>query len=178
MFPNGTLSGSGLSSPCENPLYQTLDCNDAVSLIDTDDYSDSLDNATLTALICASSCEASIAQLHDSVSAKCGSSAELIPGMSFRVLVGQFWSSWNQSCFVDPKTGENCNSKKNAPICTGSPAINKLSPDATNNIDKIASFANVDSLSNISTSDLCSYCYVKKLELIQADAYSDTYNDD
>ncbi|OJJ99923.1 carbohydrate-binding module family 50 protein [Aspergillus aculeatus ATCC 16872] len=153
MFPNGTLSGLGLSSTCENALYQTLDCNDAVSLIDTDDYSDSLDNATLTALICASSCEASIAQLHDSVSANCGSSAELIPGMSFLALVDQFWSSWNQSCFVDPTTGENCN-------------------------DEIASFANVDSLSNISTSDLCSYCYVKKLELMQADAYSDAYNDD
>ncbi|PYH48037.1 LysM peptidoglycan-binding domain-containing protein [Aspergillus saccharolyticus JOP 1030-1] len=110
-------------------------------------------NATLTTLLCASSCEASLAQLHDSVSASCGSSAELIPGMSFLALVDQVWSSWNHSCFADPTTGENCN-------------------------DEIATFDNVDSLSNISTSDLCSYCYVKKLELMQADAYSDVYNDD
>jgi LysM domain len=45
-------------------------------------------------------------------------------------------------------------------------------------LDEIASFDDLDSLANISTSDLCSYCYVTKLQLMQEDAYSDAYNDD
>ncbi|KAL4973054.1 hypothetical protein BDW66DRAFT_162375 [Aspergillus desertorum] len=132
MFPNGTLSGLGLSAACEDALTG---------------------DAATTALVCAASCEASIAQLHDSVSASCGSSAELIPGMSYLDLVNQLWSSWNQSCFTDPTTGVNCN-------------------------DEIASWNNFTILEEIPSANLCSYCYIKKLELMQGDAYSDAYNTD
>ncbi|KAJ6096606.1 hypothetical protein N7486_007352 [Penicillium sp. IBT 16267x] len=153
MFQNGTLSGLGLSSTCENALYQTIDCDDNISSLGTDQYIGSFDNATITALVCATGCEASIAQLHDSVMTSCGDSAELIPGIPFLTLVDQLWSTWNQTCFVDPTTGENCN-------------------------DLIATFDNVTSQTNISTTDLCSYCYVTKLALMQQDAYSNIYNDD
>ncbi|RDW90003.1 LysM peptidoglycan-binding domain-containing protein [Aspergillus mulundensis] len=153
MFPNGTLSSLGLSSACEDALYQTVDCDSAVSDLITDGYISSSGEAATTALVCAASCEASIAQLHDSVSASCGTSAELIPGMSYLDLVNQLWSNWNQSCFTDPTTGANCN-------------------------DQIASWNNFTTLEEIPSADLCSYCYVKKLELMQGDAYSDTYNAD
>ncbi|KGO45809.1 Peptidoglycan-binding Lysin subgroup [Penicillium expansum] len=152
-FPNGTLSGLGLSSTCEDALYATVDCDDEISSVMTDGYIGSLDNETLTDLICASTCEASIAELYDSVSTSCGDSAELIAGISYLSLIGQVWSSWNQSCFVDLTTGQNCN-------------------------DVIAKFDNVTSQADIATTDLCSYCYVKKLEMMQADAYSSAYNDD
>ncbi|KAJ5720928.1 uncharacterized protein N7483_008862 [Penicillium malachiteum] len=110
MFPNGTLSGLGLSSACENALYQTIDCDDHISSLSIDGYIGSFDNATVTALVCATTCEISIVKLHNLVSTNCGDSAELIP--------------------------------------------------------------------DISTADLCSYCYVTKLALMQQDAYSDVYNDD
>ncbi|PYH88796.1 hypothetical protein BO71DRAFT_281329, partial [Aspergillus ellipticus CBS 707.79] len=153
MFENGTLAGSGLSTACEDALYQKVYCDEAISDLMTDAYIGSFDNATLTEMVCASSCEASIAQMHESVLDNCGTSASLIPGITFLALVDELWSNWNQSCSVDPTTGENCN-------------------------DEIASFDNVNALADIPTDDLCSYCYVEKLALMQADAYSDVYNDD
>jgi hypothetical protein len=44
-------------------------------------------------------------------------------------------------------------------------------------VDEIASFDNVTSATNISTADLCSYCYVKKLEMMQENAYSSAYDE-
>lgn len=109
MFSNGTLSGLGLSSVCENALYQKVDCDDNISSLVTNDYIGSFNNATMTDLVCTVGCEASIAQFHDSVSTSCGDSASIIPGISYLDFIDQVWSNWNQSCFVDPSTGENCN---------------------------------------------------------------------
>jgi hypothetical protein len=124
MFPNGTLSGLGLSTTCENTLYQTINCDGNVSSLVTGDYIGSFDNSTLTSLVCAESCEASISQMHDSVLANCGASAEYVTGMSYLALVDELWSGWNQSCFVDPTTGENCNGTytSNHMCCTASHA--------------------------------------------------------
>ncbi|KAE8150987.1 hypothetical protein BDV25DRAFT_171767 [Aspergillus avenaceus] len=96
--------------------------------------------------------EGSIAKFHSSVLASCGESAELVPGLPFLGLVDQVWSNWNQSCFVDPDTGKNCN-------------------------DVIAAFPDVDML-DLPTSDLCSYCNTKKLAMMQADAYTEAYTED
>ncbi|RAH47432.1 LysM peptidoglycan-binding domain-containing protein [Aspergillus brunneoviolaceus CBS 621.78] len=153
MFQNGSLASLGLTTTCEEALYQSVACDPAISSLTSDDYLGSFDNATLTALVCASSCEKSIKQLQSSVLTGCGDEAGLIPGLPFVGLVDMLWANWNQSCFMDPTTGENCN-------------------------DQIASFDNVTSLSDISNSDLCSYCYVKKLALMQANGYSGVYNDD
>lgn len=109
MFSNGSLSGFGLTSACEEALYQNIYCDDAVSSLSTDTYVGSFDNSTLTALVCDAGCEATIAQLHDAVAASCGTTAELVPGLPFLGIVDQLWSNWNQSCFTDPITGENCN---------------------------------------------------------------------
>lgn len=109
MFSNGSLSSFGLTSACEQALYQNILCDDAVSSLSTDTYVGSFDNSTLTALVCDAGCEASIAQLHDAVAAGCGTTAGLVPGLPFLGLVDQLWSNWNQSCFTDPTTGENCN---------------------------------------------------------------------
>lgn len=45
-------------------------------------------------------------------------------------------------------------------------------------LDLIATFDNVTSQTDISITNLCSYCYVKQLELMQQDAYSSIYNED
>ncbi|PMD34386.1 carbohydrate-binding module family 50 [Hyaloscypha variabilis F] len=134
MFPNGTLSSMDLTSACESALYQTVYCDDATSSLMTSSYIGSFDNSTLTALVCDTGCESSIAQLHDSVLASCGEATDLVPGLPFLGLVDMLWSNWNQSCFVDPTTGDNCN-------------------------------------------DLCSYCNVEKLALMQANAFTPVYDD-
>ncbi|KAH7121982.1 hypothetical protein B0J13DRAFT_531642 [Dactylonectria estremocensis] len=61
-------------------------------------------------------------------------------------------SDWNQSCFTDPTIGENYNVV-------------------------IAAFPNVTDLSDLVASDLCSYCNVKSFSMLQADAYSDVYEE-
>lgn len=112
MFPNGTLSGLDLSSACETALYSTVDCDDNISSLITNDYIGSFDNATTTASVCAASCETSITNMYNSVLSSCGVSAELTQGMTYLSLINQLWSNWNQSCFVDPTTGQNCNGKR------------------------------------------------------------------
>jgi hypothetical protein len=109
MFANGSLSSFGLTTACELSLYDSVDCDPGVSSLATSSYGGSLDNDTLTSLVCQSACGTSIAQLRDSVETSCGSTAELVPGMTFLALVDQVWSNWNSSCFTDPTTGDNCN---------------------------------------------------------------------
>lgn len=109
MFTNGSLSSLGLPSACEQSLYNSIDCDPGVSALATSSYGGSLNNATLTSLVCQSACGTSIAQLHGSVAASCGTTAALVPGMPFLALVDQVWSNWNQTCFTDPTTGDNCN---------------------------------------------------------------------
>jgi len=117
MFPNGTLSSMDLTSACESALYQTVYCDDATSSLMTSSYIGSFDNSTLTALVCDTGCEISIAQLHDSVLASCGEATDLVPGLPFLGLVDMLWSNWNQSCFVDPTTGDNCNGERRISFC-------------------------------------------------------------
>ncbi|KAG6365631.1 hypothetical protein INS49_007242 [Diaporthe citri] len=154
MFPNGTLSSLGLDldSACESALYQTVDCDDATSTLMTDGYIGSFDNATLTASVCAAGCGSSLAQLHADVATSCGEAAKLIDGLPFLSLVDMLWSNWNQSCFYDPATGENCN-------------------------DVIAAFSNVTDVTLLPTEDLCSSCYLQKFALLQADAFSGVYEE-
>lgn len=110
MFSNGSLSSLNLTSACEAALYQTVDCADETALLMTSGYVGSIENATETASVCDAGYEASVAQLHDAVATSCvGSSANLMDGMPFVDLVDLFWSNWNQSCFVNPATGTNCN---------------------------------------------------------------------
>jgi hypothetical protein len=109
MFSNGSLSSLGLITACELSLYGSIDCDPRVSSLATSSYGGSLDNDTLTSLVCRSACGTSIAQLRDSVETSCGSTAALVPGMTFLALVDQVWSNWNASCFTDPTSGDNCN---------------------------------------------------------------------
>ncbi|RFU27962.1 hypothetical protein B7463_g8377, partial [Scytalidium lignicola] len=152
MFANGSLSGLNLTSAYEAALYQTINCDAATSSLMTNGYVGSFRNSTLTSLVCDTGCGNSIKQLHNSVLANCSQTAAMVPGLPFLGLVDLFWSNWNQSCFVDPVTGDNCN-------------------------DVIAAFPNATDLSDLPTSDLCSYCNVEKLALMQADAYTAVYDD-
>ncbi|KAL4902123.1 hypothetical protein BDW74DRAFT_186928 [Aspergillus multicolor] len=119
----------------------------------TDGYIGSFDNDTITAQVCSAGCEASIAELHQTIDSTCGSSASLVPGLPFLDMLDLLWGNWNQSCFVDPTTGENCN-------------------------DIIAAFPEVEDLADLPEPNLCSYCNVQKLALMQADAYNDEYDED
>ncbi|KAH7183621.1 uncharacterized protein B0J16DRAFT_402152 [Fusarium flagelliforme] len=150
MFTKGALAGSELPSDCETTLYQTVSCPEEVSDLMTDGYIDS-DDPAVTKRVCSKTCGGSIGHMRSKVASACGS-REMIPGMAYVNLVDKLWSGWNQSCFSDPKTGKYCN-------------------------DVIASFPQVDDISELPKSDLCSYCNVEKYRMMQADAYTGAYDE-
>ncbi|KAI1066831.1 hypothetical protein LB506_012125 [Fusarium annulatum] len=150
MFPQGYLASSGLSTTCETTLYQSVNCPQEASDLMSDGYIDS-DDQSVTDLICRPVCGSSIGHMRSKVASACGSE-EFVPGMSYVSLVDKFWSSWNQSCFSDPKTGKNCNSV-------------------------ISAFPQVDDLSELPKSDLCSYCNVEQYAIMQKDAYTGAYDE-
>ncbi|KAM0545773.1 hypothetical protein ACHAPJ_011197 [Fusarium lateritium] len=151
MFPDGSLADSGLPSTCEATLYQSVNCPVEASDLVTDGYIDS-DDPAVTEAVCRTACGNSIGHMRTKVASACGSE-EMIPGMPYVNLVDKFWSSWNLSCFSDPTTGDNCN-----------------------NI--IAAFPDVDDISKLPKSDLCSYCNVEQYAIMQADAYTGVYDED
>lgn len=114
LFPNGSLSGVGLTSACETALYLEINCPSATLSLMTTSYVGSFNNATTTTEVCAASCGTAIAKLQQNISMSCGPTAGLLPGLPFVGLVDLFWSNWNQSCFNDPSTGNNCNGKNEA----------------------------------------------------------------
>lgn len=178
MFPNGSLASLGLDSACETVLYETIYCDDETAELMTSSYLGSLDNATLTSSVCDSGCGTSLAQLHDDVATNCGAGAEFVDGLAYLDLVDMLWSNWNQSCFVDPDSGDNCNGKHSlnrvTPEVHPPPAISHLTCKPT---DVIAALPNVTDISELDTVDLCSYCYTKKLSMMQSDAYSAIYEE-
>jgi hypothetical protein len=109
LFPDGSMSGLGLTPACEAALYLKINCPSAASSLISTSYVGSFNNATLTSQVCAATCGTDIANLHQNISMSCGSTDGLLPGMPFVALVDIFWSNWNQSCFNDPTTGSNCN---------------------------------------------------------------------
>ncbi|KJR87858.1 LysM domain protein [Sporothrix schenckii 1099-18] len=153
VFASGSLVGLGLSSACEAALYQTVKCDDSArNLLAADAYLGSTGNKTLTGLVCEAVCEASIAYVRQSVAAACAVTPHL-PGTNvpFVSVVDRLWSNWNQTCFVDPTTGTNCN-------------------------DVIAAFPAAADIAALPVADLCSYCYTQKLKLMEASAYSGAYD--
>ncbi|KAH6970281.1 hypothetical protein DER45DRAFT_582383 [Fusarium avenaceum] len=150
MFPQGSLSDAGLPSVCESTLYQFINCADETADLAANGYLDS-DDPAATKLVCRSACGGAIGHMRTKVASACGTE-ELVPGMAFVHIVDKFWSSWNQTCFTDPKTGKYCH-------------------------DVIAAFPEVDDLSKLPKSDLCSYCNVEQYRKMQADAYSKAYDE-
>ncbi|KAF5560715.1 hypothetical protein FNAPI_4091 [Fusarium napiforme] len=150
MFPQGLLEGRGLSSTCEATLYQSVNCPQEASDLMSDGYIDS-DDQSVVELVCRQTCGSSIGHMRTKVASACGSE-EFTTGMSYVNLVDKFWSSWNQSCFSDPKTGKNCQTV-------------------------IAAFSDYDKLSELPKSDLCSYCNVEQYVLMQADPYTGLYDE-
>ncbi|KAI1014460.1 hypothetical protein LB504_012235 [Fusarium proliferatum] len=150
MFPQGSLSSAGLPSVCEATLYQSINCADETADLAANGYLDN-DDPAVTKLVCRATCGGAIGHMRTKVASACGT-GEMVPGMSFVNMVDKLWSSWNQTCFASPKTGEFCH-------------------------DVIAAFPEVDNVSQLPKANLCSYCNVEQYKMMQADAYSGAYDE-
>lgn len=118
LFPDGSLAGVGLDSACESSLYTNISCDAAASALLAPGYLGSFDNSTLTESVCSTSCETSIGNLADKIAEACADTPNLVDGVPFKGIIDTLWGNWNQSCFTDPDTGENCNGKIQTPKTT------------------------------------------------------------
>lgn len=115
VFPEGSLSGMGLSSACEATLYQGVSCAEEALPLMGDVPIGSFGDSKVTELVCRPVCERTIRHMRDKVALACDEE-EMIPGLPYVRLFDRFGSNWNQSCFNDPDSGKNCNGEPFYPM--------------------------------------------------------------
>lgn len=107
-----SLAGLGLSSTCEQVLYQPLACDNFTALLGDKTYHGSLGDAVLTASVCDASCSTALAAFHRRVNGACAATPELSPGFPVLALIDSIWGGWNETCVKDNSTaGGFCNGK-------------------------------------------------------------------
>ncbi|RDW72346.1 LysM peptidoglycan-binding domain-containing protein [Aspergillus mulundensis] len=141
-----SFSDSGLPEDCEKALYAEIYCDDYVQELSEPVYHGSLGDESFTNSVCASSCGDSLRNFHDNVVAKCGTSAEALPGVPALSVVDAVWSGWNETC-LRASNGSFCN-------------------------DILVTYPPVNELSDMPAAQLCSECWVSKLKLMQSSPYS------
>ncbi|RHZ63004.1 hypothetical protein CDV55_105196 [Aspergillus turcosus] len=140
---------TGLPSACKTSLTQLVECDPYTQLFLRDVYRGTLDNETLTESVCDEGCGASLKSWFDNVATDCA--GYNVSDSAATKYGGQIWSGWNETCLTDPATGKYCN-------------------------DVIAGFTAVDYTKDLPENELCSFCFVQRLEMMQQSSYS-VYDD-
>ncbi|KAL3438555.1 pectin lyase-like protein [Aspergillus tetrazonus] len=135
----------GLPNACKTSLTQLVKCDPYALMFLDETYRGSLENATLTDSVCDESCAASLKSWFDNVDSTCA--GYNVSGSAATKYGGQVWSGWNETCLRDSTSGEYCN-------------------------DVIAGFSAVDFLQDMPKDELCSFCFVEILEMMQRSSYS------
>ncbi|KAM5487525.1 hypothetical protein MaudMau93_004610 [Microsporum audouinii] len=143
----GTLTGVGLTSTCEQVLYQNINCNAFVSTLGQRVYHGSLQDPLLTDSVCMPTCGNALMTAHRRILGACAQSPELAPGYPVVALLDRIHTGWNETCLKDNKSMKYCN-------------------------DIIESWPAVEEISDMPRDQLCSYCYGAKLRLMQQSPYS------
>ncbi|OKP10023.1 hypothetical protein PENSUB_4576 [Penicillium subrubescens] len=136
---------AGLPSACKTSLTQLVRCDIWASTFLGESYRGSLHNDTLTDSVCDESCGESLKSWFDSVATDCA--GYNVSSSAPTKYGGQIWSGWNETCLKDPTTDKYCN-------------------------DIIEGFSEVDFTKDRPKSELCSFCYVERLEMMQRSSYS------
>ena len=111
-----SLTGLGLSTTCEQVLYQPIACDNFTALLGDKTYHGSLGDTVLTASVCDASCSTALAAFHRKVKGACAATPELSPGFPVLALIDSIWGGWNETCVKDNSTaGGFCNGKYSAP---------------------------------------------------------------
>lgn len=133
------------SDVCKTALAGLIKCHEEVEDFQSLGYRGSFDNATLTDLVCQPSCEESLASWVSNVQRVCSANAT---GDGPPTLHGaRMYAGWNETCLADENTGRNCN-------------------------DVVDEFTPVDSIALMPRRELCSFCYVERLAMMQRTPYS------
>jgi len=104
---NSTFLDVTLGEGCISALSSSIECLDYVKLFTQPTYRGSLNNDTLTDLICATGCSASLKSWFDSVAVNC--EGKLLNNALPTKFGGYIWAGFNETCLKDPVTGDYCN---------------------------------------------------------------------
>lgn len=108
IYTSSGLEDADLPRACKNSLAERIKSDPHLSSMMELSYHGSLDNDTLTDLVCDASCEASLRQWYNSVERNCV--CYMMPGGSPPVVFGaRMWAGFNETCSKDKGTGEYCN---------------------------------------------------------------------
>lgn len=107
----GTLTGVGLTSTCEQVLYQNINCNAFVSTLGQRVYHGSLQDPLLTDSVCMPTCGNALMTAHRRILGACAQSPELAPGYPVVALLDRIHTGWNETCLKDNKSMKYCNGK-------------------------------------------------------------------
>ncbi|KAJ0422706.1 hypothetical protein BJY00DRAFT_64932 [Aspergillus carlsbadensis] len=133
------------SDDCVAALTATINCWDTVFSFYEPSYHGSLGNIEHTDAVCASGCGESLATWFRNAQRYCaGYSLYDSPP---EIYGGNMWAGWNETCYTDPTTGFYCN-------------------------EVIRGFTRVSTVEDMPLSEMCSYCYVTKLQMMQSSPYS------
>ncbi|KAF7173027.1 hypothetical protein CNMCM5623_005136 [Aspergillus felis] len=143
---------SGFSDECVAALTATVDCVDYVFSFYAPAYRGALGDDSLTEAVCDQGCGDSLAAWFNNVQKNCPG-YKLFNGPVDR-FGGNMWAGWNETCYKDPTTGHYCNA------------------NTQYELDIIESFTTVATVEDMPHDELCSYCYVTKLKMMQSSQYS------
>jgi hypothetical protein len=136
------------SDVCKSALTSIVKCHTEVDKFQSMGYRGSLDNATLTGLVCQSSCGDSLASWVSNVQQSC--TADATGGNDPSLEGARMYAGWNETCLLDPATGRTCN-------------------------EVIDRFTSTKSIQDMPRAELCSYCHVERMAMMQRTPYS-TYD--
>ncbi|KAK2750071.1 hypothetical protein FQN57_004563 [Myotisia sp. PD_48] len=145
LYHPSSLLEVNLPKPCKTALAEMIKCDGYMLMFMESRYYGPLNNDTLTNSVCDSGCGKSLKQWFDSVTQYCN--GYNITGAVPAMLGGRLWAAYNETCSKDPVRKEYCN-------------------------DIIEEFTEVDSTEDMPEEEMCSYCYVERLEMMQRSAFS------
>ncbi|KAL2004770.1 hypothetical protein VTN00DRAFT_3298 [Thermoascus crustaceus] len=112
-------------------------------------YHGSLDNSTLTDFVCDKGCSESLQDWFSNVQQSCD--GYKLFGFEPMTVGGRIWAGYNETCQKDLNTRRYCN-------------------------DIIDEFTNVATINDMPHDEMCSFCHVQRLQMMQANPYS-AYDD-
>ncbi|GAO20014.1 hypothetical protein UVI_02051160 [Ustilaginoidea virens] len=146
LYTRDDLASQSFSELCKTALTATIVCPDLMMQWTSPAYRGSLANATLQSQICSIGCRDSLASWYQGVAARCAD-YRWSSGAPLEMAGGYTWYGYNESCQVDASTGQYCN-------------------------DVIGAFSDSETLANMPDGELCSACFVGRVQMMQKSTYS------
>ena len=141
-------SGSPFPATCQTALAARIDCDASTLSFLTPSYHGSLDNATLQDAVCAPGCGQSLQAWYTAVTKQCAGYT-WASGAPLAMSGGYIWYGYNETC-------QRESTSASAAYCT----------------DVIDGFSLTDTLDSMPSAELCSTCYLGRLQMMQASPYS------